>query len=245
MDSASDTHSEPATQGSYGLGQDIDTGEQVLPFYIVCDKSASMASNGGIDAINSSLPDLHAPIAADPLVNDKSRIALIAFSDEAHLLCSLAPASDIDEMPGVAPDGATRYGKAFELLRSQIEMDIQMLKADGFRVFRPAVFFISDGAPTDDGWRSSHSALTDRSQNPQAPNIIAFGVDQADPGVVQEVATAAAFLADTQISPANALKEIIRSLTNSIVASSSSSSPTLVIPPAPDGTISLPLDPMD
>ncbi len=34
-------------------------GERVLPFYIVCDESASMAYNGGINAINKALPELH------------------------------------------------------------------------------------------------------------------------------------------------------------------------------------------
>ena len=43
------------------------------------------AENGraGIDAINVGLPELHQTIAADPLVSDKCRIAVIAFSDRA------------------------------------------------------------------------------------------------------------------------------------------------------------------
>ena len=36
------------------------SGNAVLPFYILCDESGSMDANGGIDAINSGLPELHA-----------------------------------------------------------------------------------------------------------------------------------------------------------------------------------------
>ncbi len=225
--------------------EQVQTGEQVLPFYIVCDESASMAYNGGIDAINNGLPDLHASIASDPLVNDKSRICLISFSDTAEVLCPLAPASDIDALPGVMEKGATSFSAAFQLLKTQIAQDIAMLRADGFQVFRPAVFFISDGEPTDSNWQDSHRELTDKSLNPHAPNIIAFGVDRADGDTIRQVGTIAAFLAEQDVNPGSALKEIMRALTNSIVQSSSSSNPTLVIPPAPDGTISLPLDVMD
>ncbi len=221
------------------------TGEQILPFYILCDESASMAYNGGIDAINEGLPELHAAIAADPLVSDKTRICLISFSDDAEVLVPLARAADIDQMPGMQERGATCYGEAFRMLKALIPQDIANLKADGYQVFRPAVFFISDGEPTDSDWRGSYGELIDRASNPHAPNIIAFGIDTADATTIAEVGTTAAFLAQTGIDPGNALKEIMRSLTNSIVESASSSTPTLVVPPAPDGTIALELDVMD
>ena len=137
------------------------SGEQVLPFYIVCDESASMSSNGGIDAINSALPELHEKIASNPLVNDKARIALIAFSDDAEVLLPLSAAADVEDMPGVMPKGATSYGSAFRLLKTQIATDIATFNADGFKVLRPAVFFISDGGPTDSDWQTHHVDLVD------------------------------------------------------------------------------------
>jgi uncharacterized protein YegL len=221
-------------------------GEQLLPFYIVCDESHSMDFNGGIDAINSGLPDLHAAIASDPLVNDKARICLISFSDTAEVLVPLLPAADIEELPGMMKKNATSYGAAFRLLKTQIAIDIDKMKADGYKVLRPAVFFISDGEPTDSGyWEDDHADLVNKTTNPQAPNIIAFGVDKADRYVMKKVATVAAFMAMENVNPGAALKEIMRSLTASIVASASAAKPTMIIPPAPEGTFSLPLDTMD
>jgi uncharacterized protein (TIGR00255 family) len=48
-----------------------------------------MDANGGIDAVNRGLPELHATIAGDPLVSDKCRIGLITFSDIAEELVRL------------------------------------------------------------------------------------------------------------------------------------------------------------
>ncbi len=218
-------------------------GNAVLPFYILCDESGSMDANGGIDAVNRGLPELHATIAGDPLVSDKCRIGLITFSDIAEELLPLSNLSDVTAMPGCAAKGVTNYGEAFNLLRVVISRDISNMKSQGIQVYRPAVFFITDGDPTDD-WEANHRALTDKNVNPQAPHIIAFGVAGANPTVIGKIGTKAAFIANQGVDPGNALKEILKSLTNTIVNSSSSSSPTLIVQQAPPGTTAVPLDTM-
>lgn len=218
-------------------------GNAVLPFYILCDESGSMDANGGIDAVNRGLPELHATIAGDPLVSDKCRIGLITFSDIAEELLPLSNLSDVQAMPGCAAKGMTNYGEAFNLLRVVISRDISNMKAQGIQVYRPAVFFITDGEPTDD-WEANHRALTDKNVNPQAPHIIAFGVAGANAAVIGKIGTKAAFIANQGVDPGNALKEILKSLTNTIVNSSSSSSPTLMVQQAPPGTTAVPLDTM-
>ena len=218
-------------------------GNAVLPFYILCDESGSMDANGGIDAVNRGLPELHATIADDPLVSDKCRVGLITFSDTAEELLPLSNLSDVQAMPGCTAKGMTNYGEAFNLLRVVISRDIANMKSQGIQVYRPAVFFITDGEPTDD-WEANHRALSDKNVNPQAPHIIAFGVAGANPAVIGKIGTKAAFIANQGVDPGNALKEILKSLTNTIVNSSSSSSPTLMVQQAPPGTTAVPLDTM-
>jgi len=228
------------------------TGQQVLPFYFVFDESKSMEYNGGIEAINQSLPNLHAAIARDPLVNDKTRISMISFSSDAQVLVPLTSAADITEVPGVVAKSSTNYDSVFELLKSQIPSDITSLKDAGYAVLRPTVFFISDGEPTDPGkWEKTHADLTDPT-NPRHANIIAFGVDAAEKTTMARVATIACFLAEEGIDPGAALREIIRSCVDSVVQSATSSgsgmgapTPTLIIPAAPPGSISIPLHPLD
>ena len=87
--------------------------------------------------------------------------------------------------------------------------------------------------------------VTDKSTNPHAPNIIAFGVDQANQITIKAVATIAAMVMEHGVSAGTALKEVIGGIANSIVASASSSTPTLVIPEDIEGMISLPFDGYD
>ena len=186
--------------------------ELVFPFYIVCDESASMADNGGIDAINTSLPELHAKIASDPLANDMTRIGLIAFAEDAEVLVPLARAADIDDMPGVKARGSRNYGEAFRMLKALIKQDVAALAADAYDVRRPLVFFITGGEPTDSDWRDSHRELTDRASNPHAPNFIAFGVDGANVETIKQLATTGAFMGEQGVTPDEALIEIISSI---------------------------------
>ena len=218
-------------------------GNEVLPFYILCDESGSMGANDGIDAVNKGLIELHATLTRDPLISDKCRIGLIAFSDLAEELMPLSKLSDVEKMPGCAAKGFTNYSEAFKLLRVIIARDIADLTSKGMQVYRPAVFFISDGVPSDDeDWESSHRMLTDKSINPQAPNIIAFGVDRADPSVIGKIGTTAAFISNPGVHPGNALWEILKSLTQSILDSVNSPMPILIVPSAPPGTTAVPLD---
>ena len=192
---------------------EMPTGEQILPFYIVCDESGSMEPIGGIAAINQALPDLHAEIASNPLVADKCRIGLITFSDTAEELMSLTKLSDVVAMPGMQARGVTNYGSVFDLLKQVIVRDIANLKSQGFEVFRPAVFFITDGEPTDDpAWENSYRSLMDKATFRQYPNIIAFGVHGANASVIGEVGSVGAFIGDNGVTPVGLVSEILTSL---------------------------------
>jgi len=164
----------------------------VIPVYLLLDESASMDANGGIDASNRGLPELHWRIAGDPLVSDKYRIGLITFSDIAEELLPLSNLSDVRAMPVCTAKGMANYGEAFNLLRVVIARDITNLKSQGMDVGRPIVFFITDGEPTDD-WEASYRALTDRTINKHAPNIIPFGYVGANKEVIEKISASSRF----------------------------------------------------
>ena len=194
---------------------------QILPFYMVCDESGSMAG-GGVDAINCALPDLHQEISTNPSVADKTRFALIGFSTQASVLQPLADLSELTQLPSLSAGGVTSFGAAFRLLKDTIEKDVADLKANGHDVYRPVVFFLSDGIPTDEGWRTD---LKELNSFRYAPKIIAFGISDADIATITEVANFKAFLQqDQSVSPAMALREFASSLTRSIVNSATSMS---------------------
>jgi uncharacterized protein YegL len=190
---------------------------QLLPFYLVCDESGSM-SGSPIDAINNSLPELHQEIGANPVVADKTRFCLIGFSDNADVLLPLSDLSTVTSMPKLSAGGGTNYQAAFDVLRKTIDSDVASLKQAGNTVYRPAVFFLSDGYPNRNNWQQSFQALTDANWRPR-PNILAFGFGSADENVIRQVATTRAFMANGSIGPAEALREFANSLIRSIVNS--------------------------
>jgi len=57
------------------------SGTRILPFYVLCEESESMSTNGGIDAMNSFMPELHGMFASDPLLSGRISIGVLAFSD--------------------------------------------------------------------------------------------------------------------------------------------------------------------
>ena len=217
------------------------TGQEVLLFYIVCDESGSMGPNGGIAAINQALPELHATLAADPLVVDKSRLSIIAFSDNAEVILPLCKVTDVADMPGVTEAGLTNYGTAFALLQSTIENDVNSMKSQGFRVYRPCVFFMSDGEPSD-SWELAYQGLTNHTYR---PHIVAFGVDGADPAILAKIATLRCYVGRDRASAGRALANVMSSIGNTIITSASNAHngpANIDLPPVSDGFDSVPLD---
>ncbi|MBV8942023.1 MAG: hypothetical protein JO240_09845 [Solirubrobacterales bacterium] len=92
----------------------------------------------------------------------------------------------------------------------------------GFQVHRPTVFFLSDGQPTERHakWHDRLMALKDQGFK-ERPNLLAFGVGDADPKVIQQLATSPrhAFMMREGVSTAGAIAEFAASMLNSMVSS--------------------------
>jgi uncharacterized protein YegL len=216
---------------------------QILPFYLVCDESGSM-SGDPLDAINDSLPKIHTEIGSNPVVADKTKFALLGFSDYAELVLPLSNLSEITSIPALTVKGGTNYSSAFDLLYDTITEDVRQLKANGDQVYRPAVFFLSDGQPGDK-WEGSYKRLIDPTWI-YHPNVLAFGFGDVDATTLQQVATVRAFIADGSMGPDEALREFAQSLIQSIVNSGSRPAQggalTLAVPDQVPGFTSLPAD---
>jgi uncharacterized protein YegL len=204
-------------------------GRTVLPFYLVLDVSSSMVGEG-IEAINRALPGLLDEISTNLIVADKTRFCLITFASEAEVALPLCDLSEVDAMPVLHPSGLTSYAKAFSLLRRTIDDDVMRLRGEGITVFRPTVFFMTDGNPNGEDWVEPHRRLTSP-DNAYRPNIMAFGVGNVAVEILGQVATSKAYLAIDD--PGTALTEFANTLTKSIVRSGE----------AADGHVRVPVEP--
>ncbi|SER29251.1 vWA domain-containing protein [Actinokineospora terrae] len=192
----------------------------VLPVYVVADESASMA--GVVGELNAGLAELHRALLREPMAAAKVRFTILGFSDDVRTRLSLADLRTEATLPVLGTRSTTNYGAAFEALSRQIPTDVAALKEQGHAVYRPAVFFLTDGQPTDEpGWRAAYDRLVDKEATPAAPNIIACGIGGARARTILDVATRPefAFVATPGVELGLAIAEFSVALTKSIVAS--------------------------
>jgi uncharacterized protein YegL len=209
----------PATPGPAAVPQVVG---QVLPIYFVGDESHSMAGDP-IQAVNRGLADLRDEVAKHPLIGKKVRFGIITFAHSAETRLELSELTEDLLLPTLSPRGrGTSYASAFDALHQTIPGDIALLKSGGYQVHRPAVFFLTDGQPTDreKKWQARLSELKSDGFR-ERPNIMAFGVGDADPAVIRQIASAPryAFMMVDGASTAGAISEFATSMLNSMVAS--------------------------
>jgi uncharacterized protein YegL len=162
----------------------------VMPFYLICDVSYSMS--GDMVALNDGVQKLRQSIVGEPLVDDVGHISVMTFSDTAKVVMPLSQMSETS-VPTLSVEGGTNYGAAFRELARVIPADAAALKAQGYRVFRPCAFFLTDGEPLDtDYWETFKSALTYNGVThvgmKQYPVFIPFGFRDAPEDVLKKLA---------------------------------------------------------
>jgi uncharacterized protein YegL len=209
-----------------------------LPTYLLIDTSKSMSPFTQL--VNDSLQHIHDTVVTAPAVSEFAYMSLISFNTEAHLLLEMTDLEMLTALPRLVCSGMTNYGRAFDLVRERIDADLPTLAAAGKQCFRPAVFVITDGAPSDGKeWEPAFDRLTDPSW-PRHPHVITFGVGQAKEEVLAKIATTKAFMAEESIKQDRALAEALASLLNSLV--SSAEHHQFMVPDKVEGFTSVPLE---
>ncbi|MER5884620.1 hypothetical protein ABT160_12385 [Streptomyces sp. NPDC001941] len=210
-----------------------ETHGQLLPVYVLADESGSMAPHVG--DLNAGLSSLHRALLGEPMAAAKVRFSVIGFNNSVTEHLILADLRAESELPHLSARGGTSYQAAFQALLRRIPQDVDTLKSQGYRVHRPAVFFLSDGQPTDGGaWVAVHRELTDRSVTKAAPNIVACGIGQAEAETMLSVATSSdfAFISVPGAQLGDSIAKFFTALTKSVVQSGNavaSGTPELVV----------------
>lgn len=165
-------------------------GQLIMPFYIVCDVSSSM--HGDIADLNAALAQLRADIMSSPVVDDLTMLSVITFQSSAQTVVPLDSPSAVT-LPQLHAGGGTNYGAAFREYHRAFEADRARLKADGKKVYRPCVFFLTDGAPGDRDYLQTFRSLLaydpeSKQGNKAFPYVVTFGFRDAPERVMQELA---------------------------------------------------------
>ena len=174
--------------------------------------------------LNESIESLYDQLITSPRISDFAKVSIISYNTDADVILPMTDIQSLDALPELSCGGVTDFVKAIRLIRTRIDEDVPALSA-GREVHRPVVFLLTDGHPTDedghlsDGWRADYAALVDKSY-PRHPNVVPFGYGAATADIMKDIATipGTAFLAKNN-DTADALKNVIPALLNSLVAS--------------------------
>jgi len=169
----------------------VEPGQLVMPFYLVCDVSRSMV--GDMQGLNDNIRRLWLAVVSQPVVDDVTQIGILTFSDSAKVVLPLGQMSLHDDVPALSAEGGTNYGAAFRLLAQTIVQDAASLRAQGYRVYRPCTFFLSDGEPSDSDWDMTfratltYDAATGRGLKAH-PVLVTLGFRDASEHVLRKLA---------------------------------------------------------
>lgn len=117
-----------------------------LPIIVLADTSASMSSDGKIEALNKALKNMINTFANESRLRAELQVAVITFGGAADLHLPLTAAYKIEQIDNLPADGGTPLGAACELAAQIIE-DKEQIPS---RAYKPVIILVSDGHPTDD-----------------------------------------------------------------------------------------------
>lgn len=118
-----------------------------LPIYLLLDCSGSMMGEP-ITAVQTGLQNLVATLRQDPYALETAYISVITFDSDARQTVPLTELSQFNP-PALSATGTTAMGAALTLLSERIEAEVTKTTADTKGDWKPVVFLMTDGSPTD------------------------------------------------------------------------------------------------
>ena len=120
-----------------------------LPVYLLLDTSGSMRGEP-IEAVKVGVQALVSGLRQDPYALESVHLSLITFDREAKELCPLTSLEDF-QMPLLeCPEaGPTHLGEALRALCTAVDRDVIRSTPDRKGDWRPLLFIMTDGSPSD------------------------------------------------------------------------------------------------
>ncbi len=217
-----------------------DNPEQRCPCLLLLDTSRSMSRGepgaSAIEQLNEGLIKFREAIATDSVASRRVETAIVTFGDGVHNMMDFSPI-EYFAPPELTAGGLTPLGRAIDCALETIENQKQLYKSNGISYYRPWVFLITDGEPTDDGWEAAVDRIH-QAEDEKKLILFAVGVEPVNMTTLNKVAhpsRPAIKLKDQQ----NSFMELFKWLSSSMAAVSRSGETggQVTLPPVCFGTV--------
>lgn len=178
-----------------GLPEFVDNPENRCPVMLVLDGSASMRGDA-IDELNAGVRAFQQQVMMDEAASLRVELGIVRFGGSAELVQDFTTLDGFDGATGgpLAPPtleawGNTPLGAGLDLGLRALEARKSVYRRHGIHYYRPWLFLITDGEPTD-GPVWQHAAMS--AQEADLTKRLCFfvvGVEGADMDILSEIAS--------------------------------------------------------
>jgi uncharacterized protein YegL len=162
----------------------IENPENRCPVILVLDNSGSM-TGAPIQQLNDGLQAFRDELVTDSLAAKRVELAIITFGP-VKVEVDFISAQNFYP-PRIEPAGATPMGEAIERAINMLMERKATYRSAGVKNYRPWVFLITDGSPTDSVSRATQ--LVHEGEASKSFMFYAVGVEGADFGTLRSIAT--------------------------------------------------------
>lgn len=184
----SDFEQKPYTTSGFNEDASIfaENPDPRCPIVLLLDRSGSM-SGEPLRQLNAGLKRLRDELRQDALAARRVEISIVSFGPVTTDVGFVT--ADRFEPPELTAGGDTPMGRAIETALNLLSRRKDEYKAHGIAYYRPWVFLITDGAPTDPWQNAAQRVRTEEDAKRIA--FFAIGVQGADMEQLTEIAVRA------------------------------------------------------
>ena len=178
-----------------------DNPEPRCPVVLALDTSGSM-SGAPIKELNNALSEFATALQADRLASLRVEVAIVAFGGGVKVY-GLAESGksvtyeaqnafvtvDLFAPPKLEASGNTPMGEAVQRALGLLRERKEIYRQAGMDYFRPWLFVITDGKPTDSNWEAA-AAQVKEEENRKGVTFYGVGVENADLAVLSKFSDA-------------------------------------------------------
>ena len=143
--------------------------EDRCPVVLVLDTSYSMLDDGKINALNDGVQQFRDEVLKDPIAALRIEVAVVSFGGTVQVENDFTTALDFQPRK-LDANGNTPLGDAMRKALDVIEDRKAVYRSQGVQYFRPWIWLMTDGQPTDD-WQELGPSRQAGSKGPEGDGI--------------------------------------------------------------------------
>jgi uncharacterized protein YegL len=172
---------------SGSMGEVVSNAGTELGYTVQQDGKTYQVVSGGvtkIDKVNEGLQAYRADLVSDSLAAQRVEVSVITFGSSVQTASPFVTAHEFTP-PTLVANGETPMGAAILQAIEAVTERKRLYKQNGLHYYRPWIFFITDGEPTD-AWQTAAAKVREGEKN-KAFAFFAVGVEGANFDILRQI----------------------------------------------------------